>query len=151
MTSSPPPYRIGAIGEFMTWTKRVIAEPGAVNEGPAAWFDHPATARKARGDEPSVEAMVKLLSPENLGLLRLIATRQARSVHELAALSHRKASNVSRTLSKLRAAGIVDFAPGAGRARAPRLTARRVILELDLVGPEHVVSVESAAPITSGP
>ncbi|MBI3274877.1 MAG: hypothetical protein HYZ60_02770 [Methylocystis sp.] len=44
--------------------------------------------------------------------------------------------------SKLREAGIVDFEEGPGRTRAPRLTARRVTLELDLVGPGSLVSVE---------
>jgi hypothetical protein len=35
----------------------------------------------------------------------------------------------------------VDFEEGAGRMRAPRLVARRVTLDLDLIGPGSVVSV----------
>ena len=60
----------------------------------------------------------------------------------LAELTHRKESNLSRTLKRLHAAGIVDFEEGAGRMRAPRLVARRVTLDLDLVGPGSIVSVQ---------
>jgi len=74
--------------------------------------------------------------------LHLIATRRPESVRELAHMTHRKESNLSRTLKKLREAGIVDFEEGTGRARAPRLVARRVTLDLDLVGPGSVVSIQ---------
>jgi len=140
------PYRTGSIGEFMTWTKRVIKEPALADNGPRQWFDSDATAARALEATPSAEAMVKLLSAENLGLLRLIITSRPASLHELAKLARRKESNLSRTLSKLRAAGIVEFAPGPGRARAPRVTARRVTLELDLVGPESQMVVEGLEP-----
>ncbi len=61
---------------------------------------------------------------------------------ELATLAHRAVSNLSRTLKKLHEAGIVDFDQGSGRTRAPRVTARRVTLDLDLVGASSVVLVE---------
>jgi predicted transcriptional regulator len=60
----------------------------------------------------------------------------------LALLAHRDESNLSRTLTKLRDTGIVEFEERGGRTRAPRLIARRVTLELDLVGSGSVVSVE---------
>ena len=60
---------------------------------PKRWFDSDATAARALGATTSPEAMVKLLSEENLRLLRLIATRKPNSLHELATLSHRKGSN----------------------------------------------------------
>ncbi len=60
----------------------------------------------------------------------------------LAQLARRKESNLSRTLKKLHEAGIVAFEVGQGRMRAPRLVAQRVTLELDLVGPGSVVSVQ---------
>jgi len=60
----------------------------------------------------------------------------------LALLAHRGESNLSRTLTKLRDTGIVEFEERGGRTRAPRLIARRVTLELDLVGSGSVVSVE---------
>jgi predicted transcriptional regulator len=89
--------------------------------------------------------MVRLLSSENLKLLHLIATRRPGSVRELAMLVRRKESNLSRTLKKLQEAGIVAFEEGPRRARAPRLVARRVTLDLDLVGVGSVASVERSS------
>jgi predicted transcriptional regulator len=135
-------YKIGSVGEFMRWTKRVIADPAAADTMPKRWFDSVATAEIALGTETSPEAMVKLLSSENLKLLHLIATKRPGSVRELAMLVKRKESNLSRTLKKLQEAGIVAFEQGPGRTRAPRLVARRVTLDLDLVGAGGMASVE---------
>ena len=138
-------YKTGSIGEFMTWTKRLITDPAAANESAHRWFDSDTTAMQTLGTTVSPEAMVKLLSEENLSLLRLIVTEQPNSVRELAALSHRKESNLSRTLKKLHEVGIVDFEEGQGRTRAPRVAAQRVTLELDLVGTTSTASVERKA------
>ncbi len=135
-------YKTGSIGEYMRWTKRVIVNPTAATSAPKRWFDSEATAAQALEKSPSVEAMVKLLSAENLALLHLIVSRQPASLIELAMLAGRAASNVSRTLKKLQEAGIVEFEQGAGRTRAPKVVARRVTLELDLIGPDSIVSVE---------
>ena len=135
-------YKTGSIGEFMKWTKRVIAEPAVADKVPKHWFDSDDTAEKVLGTTTSPEAMVKLLSKENLVLLHLIGTKRPASVRELAMLVKRKESNLSRTLRKLHEAGIVSFEQGPGRTRAPRLIARRVTLDLDLVGAGSVVSVK---------
>jgi predicted transcriptional regulator len=135
-------YKTGTIGEFMQWTKRVVTDPAAAADTPKRWFDSDETAAKVLGTTTSPEAMVKLLSPENLSLLHTIATLKPDSVRSLAEHTHRKESNLSRTLKKLHEAGIVDFEEGAGRMRAPRLVARRVTLDLDLVGPGSVVSIQ---------
>jgi len=132
-------YKTGSIGEFMKWTKRVITDPAAASDTPKRWFDSDETAAKALGTSVSPEAMVKLLSAENLTLLHLIGTLRPDSIRALAQLTHRKESNLSRTLKKLHEAGIVEFEEGAGRMRAPRLVARRVTLDLDLAGPGSVV------------
>jgi predicted transcriptional regulator len=134
-------YKTGTVGEFMKWTKRVITDPAAASDTPKRWFDSDETAARSLGTSASPEAMVKLLSPENLALLHLIGTHRPASVRALAELAHRKESNLSRTLKKLHDAGIVDFEEGEGRTRAPRLVARRVTLDLDLVGPGSVVSI----------
>jgi predicted transcriptional regulator len=135
-------YKVGTVGEFMRWSKRVVADPKAADRMPKRWFDSVGTAEKALGTKTSPEAMVKLLSSENLKLLHLIATRRPDSVRELAMLAKRKESNLSRTLRKLKEAGIVAFEQGPGRTRAPRLVARRVTLDLDLVGAGGVASIE---------
>jgi predicted transcriptional regulator len=135
-------YKIGSVGEFMRWTKHIITAPEAMDKTSKRWFDSVETAEKAFGTKASPEAMVKLLSSENLKLLHLIGTRRPGSVRELATLVRRKESNLSRTLRKLQAAGIVAFEQGPGRTRTPRLVARRVTLELDLAGSGSVASVE---------
>jgi predicted transcriptional regulator len=135
-------YKIGTIGEFARWTQRVVADPAAASVTPKSWFDTEQTAEKALGTRTTPEAMVKLLSNENLVLLHLIASAKPSSMVELAKLAHRAVSNLSRTLRKLHEAGIVDFERGPGKTRAPRVMASRVTLELDLKGTNSSVSVE---------
>jgi DNA-binding MarR family transcriptional regulator len=130
-------YKIGTLRGFMTWTKQVIRDPKAARGVPKRWFDSEATAhaalpRRASGRDVSAEAMVKLLSPVNLKLLRLLATRHPQSVQELADMAGRKQASVSRTLKRLAEAGIVAMARGRGRERRPELVATRVQLEIDL-------------------
>jgi len=135
-------YRTGTIGEFMKWTKHVVADPAAASDTPKRWFDSDETASKSLGAAVSAEATVKLLSPDNLTLLHIIATKRPDLTRALALLAHRKESKLSRTLKKLHEAGIVEFEERGGRTRSPRLIARRVALELDLVGSGSVVSVD---------
>ena len=63
-------YKTGSISEFMRWTKRVITDPSAA-DAPKQWFDDKETAAKALGAKRA-EALVKLLSEENMVLFRLI-------------------------------------------------------------------------------
>jgi predicted transcriptional regulator len=135
-------YKTGSIGEFMQWTKRVVVEPAVAKQAPKRWFDSERTVAKALGAAASPEAMVKLLSSDNLRLLQMIGMSRPQSLNDLAALSGRKASNLSRTLKKLQQAGIIGFESGPGRTIAPRLLARRVTLELDFMGNGGAVSVE---------
>lgn len=135
-------YKTGSVGEFMKWTKQVVTDPVAAKDTPKRWFDSDATAANALGISSSPEAMVKLLSVQNLVLLQVIGKQRPNSVRALAELVHRKESNLSRTLKKMHEAGIIEFEVGAGRMRAPRLVARRVTLELDLMGPGSVVSIQ---------
>jgi predicted transcriptional regulator len=139
-------YKTGTIGEFMKWTKSVVADPANAAAAPKRWFDSEDTAAKALGETVSPEALIKLLSADNLELLRLIRTARPASLKDLAVLAHREESNLSRTLKKLQAAGIVTFERGAGRTLAPRLFARRVTLNLDLAGPQAAKTAEKPSP-----
>ncbi len=118
-------YKHGTVGEFMAWTKRVVRDPKAAHGQPKRWIGTPAVP-------VSPEAMIKLLSPGNIDLLRIMARHQPKSVRRLAALTKRSEASVSRTLKKLQAADIVALVPSEGRERRPVLTARRVRLEIDL-------------------
>jgi predicted transcriptional regulator len=135
-------YKAGTIGEFMRWTKSVVTEPASAGDAPRRCLTAMRQPQRLFVRRPLLEAMVKLLSKSNHALLHLIGTQHPDSMRELAKLSHRKESNLSRTLKKLHEAGIVEFEERAGRTRAPRLIARRVTLDLDLVGPGSSVSVE---------
>ncbi|MFO1432028.1 MAG: MarR family transcriptional regulator [Candidatus Competibacteraceae bacterium] len=133
-------YKIGSIGEFMAWTKQVIRDPGVAEGLPKHWFDSEETALQSNTDVVAAEALVKLLSPDNLAVLQIINREKPESIRRLAELSGRKESNLSRTLKKLEKAGIIKFAAGPGRMRVPLLVASRVRLEIDLTGPASAVT-----------
>lgn len=56
----------------------------------------------------SVEALLRLLTPENRALLALLRNKKPGSLAELAKLSGRAAPNVTRTIGKLVEAGLVE-------------------------------------------
>lgn len=143
--ASPTTYKVGSIGEFAAWTKRVIRDPQAAHEFPKKWFETDEAA--ARAEQVSAEAMVKLLSPGNLAVLHAIDRHKPASVRELATLTGRKEASLSRTLKRFAQLGIVAFEDGPHRARAPALIATRVHLEIDLTGHHSAVALDgSAAP-----
>jgi predicted transcriptional regulator len=57
----------------------------------------------------SLKSVANVLSKENQQLLKVIAEQQPQSVTELASLTGRAVSNVSRTLKTLEGAGIVQL------------------------------------------
>ena len=132
-------YNVGSIGAFAAWTKRVVHDAECIHEHPRQWFDSTATAQRASANSVSAEAMVKLLSPDNLAMLGAIDRHKPASLHELANLMGRKEASLSRTLKRLAQAGIVAFEDGPHRRRVPSLIATRVHLEIDLIGTHRAV------------
>ena len=57
----------------------------------------------------NVETLVRLLTPENRELLRIIRDQKPNSVAELARLSGRAEPNLFRTIEKLTAIGLVEL------------------------------------------
>jgi predicted transcriptional regulator len=57
----------------------------------------------------SVEALLRLLTPQNRALLAVIRDKKPQSIAELAALTGRAQPNITRTLGKLEAIGFVRF------------------------------------------
>lgn len=90
----------------------------------------------------SAEALLRLLTPENRALLALIDTRRPQSMAELAKLAGRAESNLSRTLAKLQAIGIVRVIDGQGRARIPELAIRKFNLEIDVCRMHDQIAVQ---------
>ena len=68
--------------------------------------ERPAPADAAKASFNSVEAVVRLLTPENRELLAIIRDRKPQSVAELVQMSGRAQPNLTRTLAKMEAAGL---------------------------------------------
>ncbi len=98
-------------------------------------------AAVARGEKPappwagthtfeSVDALMRLLTPENRQLLALIRDRKPQSIAELAEISGRAAPNLTRTLAKLEAVGFVQMQM-VERRKVPTTVMRSLRLEID--------------------
>ncbi len=92
--------------------------------------ERPAPADAAKPSFESVEAVVRLLTPENRALLALIRGRKPRSVAALAQMTRRAQPNLSRTLAKLEAAGFITM-KATGRRKAPSTTVKKIVVEID--------------------
>ncbi len=73
-----------------------------------------------------------MLSAGNRELLRIIAAKAPGSLDELAELTGRKKSNLSRTLKTMEGYGLVRLVRGERGRIAPKVTHDRVELELPL-------------------
>lgn len=80
----------------------------AKNE-PKVWFD-------------SLGTLSQVLSDQNRSLLRLILKKQPKSLHELAKVSGRAPSNLSRTLRTMERYGLVQLEQGPNRQLVPRVS-----------------------------
>jgi predicted transcriptional regulator len=91
---------------------------------------------KPRRDEPkiwfeSLKSMSQVLGSDNQNLLKIIIEHKPRSLAELEKLSHRKKSNLSRTLKTLERYGIVELPREEGRL-VPRVKATDFNVEFGL-------------------
>jgi len=102
------------------------------------------TMRIARGEErqgpddpkvwfTSTESFAQVLSAGNRELLRTIAERAPGSLDELAQMTGRAKSNLSRTLKKMADYGLIEMQPGEGRRLKPKVVYDRVSLDLPLI------------------
>lgn len=90
-----------------------------------------APADAARPSFNSVDAVVRLLTPENRELLAIIRDRKPQSVAELAQMSGRAQPNLTRTLAKMEAAGFITMKAVGHRRKAPSATVKRIVVEID--------------------
>lgn len=102
------------------------------------------TMRIARGEEKptpndpkvwftSTESFAKVLSAGNRELLRIIDEQSPGSLEELAQITGRATSNLSRTLKNMETYGLVRLERGQGRKLAPKVVHDRVELALPLI------------------
>jgi predicted transcriptional regulator len=89
----------------------------------------------------SVEALLRLLTPENRALLALMRDSRPRSLAELAELSGRTTPNVTRTIGKLVAAGFVEVKVLRHRKVAVPLV-KRLKIEIDPFSQTDLVEFE---------
>lgn len=92
--------------------------------------ERPARPGAAKASFNSVEAVVRLLTPDNRRLLALIRDRKPQSVAELVELTGRAQPNLTRTLAKLEAAGFIRMKT-IGRRKAPCVAVKRIVVEID--------------------
>lgn len=95
----PKVVKIGIMNymQFQRYTKAIACgdhKPGK-NE-PKIWFE-------------SIEACMQILSTRNIELLKLIDQQKPASIEELARLSGRAKSNLSRTLNTFQRHKLIDF------------------------------------------
>src|SRR5712691_4275807 len=78
----------------------------------------------------SAEVLLRLLTPENRDLLKIIRDERPQSVADLAQLTHRAGPNLLRTLAKLEAIGLIEMR-SAGKRKVPVPKVSKVRLEID--------------------
>jgi predicted transcriptional regulator len=81
----------------------------------------------------SLAGVTRLISRDNQQLLQIIAAGEVTSLADLAGKANRAESNLSRTLKKLEAVGVLELVPGLGRAKIPRLSVESFRVEIDVV------------------
>lgn len=86
----------------------------------------------------SIESFAKVLSAGNRELLRVIGERSPGSLDELAQITGRAKSNLSRTLKTMEGYGLVNLEKGERGRVKPKVTHDRVELDLNLTGLERV-------------
>ena len=84
----------------------------------------------ARPSFESAEVLLRLLTPDNRELLRMIRDKHPQSVAELARLSKRAQPNLLRTLGKLEAAGLIEMT-ASGNRRIPTSNITRLSVQID--------------------
>ncbi|MGH6944599.1 MAG: helix-turn-helix domain-containing protein [Geminicoccaceae bacterium] len=114
--------KVGIAGyeEMKARTMRIAhGEHRVAPDEPKVWF-------------PSTESFAKVLSASNRDLLRVIAEKAPGSLDELARLTGRKKSNLSRTLKTMEGYGLVRLERGVRGRIAPKVVHDRVELNLPL-------------------
>ncbi len=89
-----------------------------------------APADAAKPSFNSVEAVIRLLTPDNRRLLAMIRDRKPQSVAALVTMTGRAQPNLTRTLAKLEAPGFITM-KASGRRKAPTVAVRKIVVEID--------------------
>jgi predicted transcriptional regulator len=93
--------------------------------------ERPAPSDAAKPSFNSVDAVARLLTPENRELLAIIRDRKPQSVTELVQMSGRAQPNLTRTLAKMEAAGFIRMKAVGRRRKAPSVAIKKIVVEID--------------------
>jgi predicted transcriptional regulator len=88
----------------------------------------------------SIEALTRLLTPENRHLLSLIRDRKPESIADLSQMTGRAASNLTRTLTKLEAAGLIKMRT-VNRRKVPTAPVKRLHVRIDPYSDRDVLEI----------
>jgi predicted transcriptional regulator len=89
-----------------------------------------APADAAKPNFSSIDAVVRLLTPENRRLLAIIRDRKPQSLAELVHMSGRAQPNLTRTLAKMESAGLITM-KAVGRRKVPSVAVKTIVVEID--------------------
>jgi predicted transcriptional regulator len=78
----------------------------------------------------SAEVLLRLLTPENRDLMKILRDRHPKSVADLARMTNRASPNLLRTLAKLEAFGLIEMRSD-GRRKVPVARVRKLHVEID--------------------
>jgi predicted transcriptional regulator len=93
--------------------------------------ERPAPSDAAKPSFNSVDAVARLLTPENRELLAIIRDHKPQSVAELVQMSGRAQPNLTRTLAKMEAAGFITMKAVGRRRKAPSVAIKKIVVEID--------------------
>ncbi len=108
--------------EFQAYTKAIVTGKHKRKRGePKVWFS-------------SMASFAQVLSDQNRELLSLIAEQKPESITELARLSSRSQSNLTRTLKKMETYGLVKMKTGARGSKQPSVPYSDIVLDMSIGG-----------------
>ena len=106
--------------DFQAYTKAIVTGKHKRKRGePKIWFS-------------SMASLAQVLSDQNRDLLSLIAEQQPESISELARLSDRSQSNLTRTLKKMESYGLVQMKTGIRGSKRPSVPYSDIVLDMSI-------------------
>jgi len=107
--------------DFQSYTKAIVTGKHKRKRGePKIWFS-------------SMASLAQVLSDQNRELLSLIAEQKPESITELARLSDRSQSNLTRTLKKMEGYGLVTMKTGKHGSKQPYVPYSDIVLDMSIV------------------
>ena len=111
---------IMSLPNFQAYTRDILTGKHKRKRGePKIWFS-------------SMASLAQILSDQNRDLLSLIAEQQPESISELARLSDRSQSNLTRTLKKMESYGLVKMETGTRGSKRPSVPYSDIVLDMSI-------------------